>query len=80
MQIAHSVTPVGVAIRAIKVQSKQTIDPDFSARHDAMLFLENRLRYQAQSILSYMMPWPEIPSASEAVDIINWAAQAAPVR
>lgn len=39
-------------------------------------YLDNWLRYQAQSVLTGIVKNPELPSLEEARDILSWAAKA----
>lgn len=76
MRLADTVVPVRNVVRALTEQMKR-VDrrPNFCAHHNGRLSLENRDRYIAQSILTCIIDQPPLPSAGEAVDIINWAAQ-----
>lgn len=75
MRLADTVVAAKAVISALSVQATR-VDrrPNFCAAHGNRLSLENRDRYLAQSILSYVVDQPELPSAGEAVDILKWAA------
>ena len=75
MRLADTVLAAKAVVTTLLQQSTR-VDrrPAFTIANNNRLSLQNRDRYIAQSILSYVVDQPPLPSAGEAVDIIKWAS------
>jgi hypothetical protein len=76
MNVADTILAPAKVFKAIFTQRKEIDRRDgFSSRYNLAAYSENRARYMAQSILTSVIPWPELPTYAEALDIIKWGGK-----